>query len=156
MNVTATLFGQMITFLVLIWFVMKYLWGPMVRMLEDRKRRIADGLAAAEAGQQEREQAEENAREVMRQARLEANEIIAKANQRSVDIIEEAKETAKAEAERIRAAAENDKDQVINQAREHLRQDFSSLMITGVERILRREVDHDAHNDVIQDLVKQI
>mgnify|MGYP006265915049 CR=1 FL=1 len=156
MNVTATLFGQMITFAILIWFVMQFLWGPMTRMLEARQKRIADGLAAAEAGQAEKEQAEERARELVQAARVEANEIIAKANRRATEIVEDAKESAKQEGDRIRASAAAEKDQVINQAREHLRQDFGALTIAGVEKILKREVDAKAHNDVIDDLVKQL
>ena len=96
MNVTATLIGQIIVFALLIWFVNRFLWGPLTRVMEDRKKRIADGLAAAERGKHEQELAAQHAADVLKEAKDKAAEIIAQAQKRASEIVEEAKDTARA------------------------------------------------------------
>lgn len=156
MNVTATLFGQMITFAILIWFVGAFLWGPMIRMLEDRKKRIAEGLAAAERGKQEQQLAEERSVEVLREAKQEAAEIIAKAKSRSDEMVEEAKEAAAKEAERIKEVAQEEMAQQLNQAKEALRKQVGVIAIQAASQVLKKEINPEAHNDVIADLAAQI
>lgn len=156
MNVTATLIGQMMTFAVLVWFVNRYLWGPMTQMMEDRKTRIAEGLAAAERGQHEQELAERRAVEVIHEAKQQAAEIIAQAQKRGSEIVEEAKETARTEGQRIITAANAEIDQEVNRAREHLRGQVVSLSVAGAGKVLRREIDAKAHDDLLQDLVAQL
>jgi len=155
-NITATLIGQILTFAVLVWFVKAVLWGPMIRMLEDRKKRIADGLAAAERGKHEQELAEERATEVIHEAKQQASDIIAQAQRRSNEIVEEAKEAAREEGERIKAAAHAEAEQEINRAKEDLRKQVGAIALAGAEKILKREVDAKAHNEVLDDLASQI
>ncbi len=156
MNITATLIGQILTFAVLVWFVKAVLWEPMVNMLEDRKRRIADGLAAAERGKQEQELAQDRAQETIDEAKQKAADIIAAAQRRSTEMIEEAKVEAKNEGERIKSAAQAEAEQELNKARESLRSQVGTLVISGAEKILRREVDDQAHKQTLDELAAQI
>ena len=156
MNVTATLFGQMLTFAVLVWFVNRFLWGPMTRMMEDRKKRIADGLAAAERGKHEQELAEKRAAEVIHEAKEQASEIIAQAQKRSNEIVEEAKDSARAESERIVAAANAEIDQEVHRAREQLRGQVATLAVAGASRIMEREIDAANHQQMLDELVAEI
>jgi len=155
-NITATLIGQMLTFAVLIWFVKAVLWEPMLNMLEDRKQRIADGLAAAERGQHEQELAEERAKGALRKAKQQAAEVLVKAERRAGEIVDEAKETAREEGDRIKIAAQAEIDQEVNRARETLRKEISKVALQGAEKILGKEIDAAAHSKVLDDLVAQI
>lgn len=156
MNVTATLFGQMLTFAVLVWFVMKFLWTPILGMLEERKKKIADGLAAAERGLHEKELAEKRAKEVLVEAKEQSKEVIAQAQRRADEIVEEAKDEARAEGQRLIHAAQAEIDQQANQARERLRQEVVVLALSGAEQVLMREVDSKAHADVLNKLAAQL
>ena len=156
MNITATLIGQMLTFAVLIWFVKAVLWEPMLNMLEDRKQRIADGLAAAERGQHEQELAEVRAKGALREAKQQAAEVLVKAERRAGEIVDEAKETAREEGDRIKIAAQAEIDQEVNRARETLRKEVSKVALQGAEKILGKEIDAAAHSKVLDDLVAQI
>ena len=150
MNVTATLFGQMITFAVLVWFIHRFLWGPLTRMLAERNKRIADGLAAAERGKRELEMAGKRSAETLRDTKQQAAEIIAQAEKRAVQVIEEAKHAAKAEGDRVTAGAKAEIAQEVSRAKEALRSQVSALAVAGAEKILRREVDAKAHADLLQ------
>ena len=156
MNVTATLFGQVLTFAVLVLFIKAVLWEPMTRMLEERKKRIADGLAAGERGQREHELAEKRAKELLHDAHEQANGIIAQAQQRAATIIDESKNDARAEGERILHAARSEIDQELNRAKEELRMHFGGMVALGASKVLEREVDAAAHDKLITDLVAQI
>ncbi|MEJ2630283.1 MAG: F0F1 ATP synthase subunit B [Acidihalobacter sp.] len=156
MNITATLFAQILTFGLLVWFVKVTLWGPMTKMLEDRKTRIAEGLAAAERGRHEQELAEKRAEEHLREAKQQAAEIIAQAQKRASEIVEEAKTEAEAEGSRLKAAAEAEIVQEVNRAREQLRGQVVQLAVVGAGRVLEREVDAAAHDKALEDLVAQI
>jgi F-type H+-transporting ATPase subunit b len=155
-NITATLFAQILTFGLLVWFVKATLWGPMTKMLEDRKTRIAEGLAAAERGRHEQELAEKRAEEHLREAKQQAAEIIAQAQKRASEIVEEAKTDAEAEGSRLKAAAEAEIVQEVNRAREQLRGQVVQLAVVGAGRVLEREVDAAAHDKALEDLVAQI
>ena len=150
MNVTATLFGQMITFAVLVWFIHRFLWGPLTRMLAERNKRIADGLAAAERGKRELEMAGKRSAETLRDTKQQAAEIIAQAEKRAVQVIEEAKHAAKAEGDRVTAGAKAEIAQEVSRAKEALRSQVSVLAVAGAEKILRREVDAKAHADLLK------
>ena len=150
MNVTATLFGQMITFAVLVWFIQRFLWGPLTGMLAERTKRIADGLAAAERGQQELELAGKRAAEVLRVGRDQAAAIIAQSEKRALEIIDEAKNAAKAEGDRMLAGAKAEIAQEVSRAKEALRSQVSVLAVAGAEKILRREVDAKTHADLLR------
>lgn len=156
MNVTATLIGQMLTFAVLVWFINRFLWEPLTQMMEDRKQRIADGLAAAERGKHEQELAEQRATEVLREAKEKASEIIAQAQKRGNEIIEEAKDMARTEGERIVTAANAEIEQEVNRAKEHLRGQVVSIAVAGASRVLSKEIDDKAHEDLLKDLVAQV
>ena len=156
MNFNATLIGQMITFVVFVWFCMKYIWPPLMAALEERNTRISEGLAAAQRGQQDLEEAQAKVGESIGEAKQQAQEIINQAQKRANEIVDEAKDSARDEAEKIKAAASADIDQQITAAREHLRKEVSSIAIAGAQQILKREVDANAHAAVLDELVAQI
>jgi len=156
MNFNATLIGQMITFAVFVWFCMKYIWPPLMAALDERNARIADGLAAAQRGQQDLEDAKAKVGESLTEAKQQAQEIINQAQKRANEIVDEAKDVAREEADKIKTAATADIDQQVNSAREHLRKEVSAIALAGAERILKREVDAKAHAAVLDELVAQI
>jgi len=155
-NVTLTLIGQMGTFAVLVWFVMKFLWTPMLQVMEDRQTRIADGLAAAERGQEAKEEAEKAAAEELRQAKEQAKEIIAQANKRHDEIVDTAKNDGREEGERMKVVAQADIEQQLNQAREQLRSEVVRLSLVGAEQVLGAAVDANAHNASLEKLAAQL
>ena len=156
MNINLTLLGQAISFSIFVWFCMKYVWPPVTAAMRERQQRIADGLAAAEQGAKAQEQAEQQVEALLNDARSQAAEIIATAQKRSNDIVDEARGTARSEGERLMAQARSEIDQELEKAKTELRQQVGSLAITGAARIVGREVDATAHNDVIQELAAKI
>lgn len=156
MNINLTLIGQSITFAIFVWFCLKFIWPHIMKALEERKNRIADGLAAAERGHHEKELAEQRATAVIREAKEQAKEIVAQAHRRGDEIIEEAKGDARSEGERMIRAAEAEIDQQMIQAREQLRKDVVKLAIQGASQVLKREVDEKAHIESLQRLSRQL
>ncbi len=156
MNITVTLFGQILTFVVLVAFVWRVLWAPMTQMMEARRVRIADGLAAAERGKHDLELAERRAVERLREAKQDAADIVAVAGKRSNEIIEEAKEQAQIEGERQLAVAISEIEQESNRAREDLRRHFGNLVLATAEKILEREIDAPTHSEFINKMVKKL
>jgi len=156
MNINLTLIAQLASFALFVWFTMKFVWPPLVKALEERKARIADGLAAAERGVHEKELAEQAAKEKLHEAKLQSAEIVARAEKRAAEIVDEAKEQARAEGERILAAARAEIDQELNKAREALRAKVGELAVAGAEKILRREIDASAHKEILDELARQI
>ncbi len=156
MNINLTLIAQLISFAFFVWFTMKYVWPPRVKAMEDRKAKIADGLAAAERGAHEKELAEQAAKEKLHEAKLQSAEIISRAEKRAAEIIDEAKEKAREEGERILAAARAEIEQEANKAREALRRQVGELAVAGAEKILRREIDASAHQAILDELAEQI
>ncbi|WP_440996672.1 F0F1 ATP synthase subunit B [Arhodomonas sp. SL1] len=156
MGINATLIGQMITFLVFILFTMKFVWPPIRKAMEDREKRIADGLASAERGQHELELAKKRGAEQVREAKQQAAEIIEQANRRSAEIVDEAREEAKQAAAREHKSAEARIEQEVAHARAELRKQVSDLAILGASRILEREVDAKAHKAMLDKLAKQL
>ena len=156
MNINLTLIAQLISFAVFVWFTMKFVWPPIVKALEERKAKIADGLAAAERGQHEQELAEKRAAERLHEAKQQAAEIVAKAEKRAAEIVEEAKENARTEGDRQLAAAQAEIEQESNKAREVLRTKVAELAVAGAEKILRKEIDATAHKDIVESVANQI
>jgi F-type H+-transporting ATPase subunit b len=156
MNINATLLGQAISFFVFVWFCMKIVWPPIIAALEERKKKIVDGLAAAERGKHEQELAEQRAAELIAEAKQQAAGIITQAQKRANEIVDESKNTARTEGERILAAANAEIDQEVNRAKEHLRGQVVSIAVAGAGKVLKREIDAKAHDDLLQDLVSQI
>ncbi len=156
MNFNATLIGQTITFIVFVWFCMKYVWPPLMAALEERNAKITEGLAAAERGQKDLEQAQAKVSENLDEAKQQAQEIINQAQKRANEIVDGAKDIAREEADKIKNAATADIDQQVNSAREQLRKEVSVIALSGAEKILQREVNADAHAAVLDELVAQI
>jgi len=156
MNINLTLIGQSITFALFVWFCMKFIWPPIMGALEARRKEIADGLAAAERGQHEQELAEKRATVHIKEAKGQASDIITQAQKRASEIVEEAKGDAKTEADRIVTGANAEIEQETNRAREQLRQEVITLAIAGAEKVLKREVDKDAHASTLNDLATQL
>jgi len=155
-SINATLLIQMIAFMLLIWFVNKVLWAPLSKLMEDRQKKIADGLSAAEKGKHELELAEQKAKDVLKDAKTQAQNILGQAEKRGSEIVEDAKVKATEEADRIKASAQAEIEQEVSRAREGLRKEVASIAISGAEKILRKEVDAAAHNDMLETLVKSI
>ncbi len=152
MNINATLIGQSIAFFLFVLFVMKYVWPPLMAALDERKKQIADGLAAAERGHREHELSEQRATEVIKEAHDEASQIINRAQQRASEVIEESKGKATDEADRIIESAHSTIEQETNSAREQLRSQVSSLALAGASQILQREVSESDHQQILSEL----
>jgi F-type H+-transporting ATPase subunit b len=156
MSINATLFIQLIVFFIGAMITMKFIWPPLIGALEERQKKIADGLAAGERGKQDLLAAEKRAQEADRAARDRAQEILAQSEKRAAAVIEEAKVTAKAEADRISAAAKAEVEQEVQRARQALREQVAVLAVAGAERILKREVDAKAHAAMLNDLKQEL
>lgn len=156
MNINMTLIGQSITFAIFVWFCMKFVWPPIVNALEARKKQIADGLAAADRGKHELELAAKRASESLHEAKQKSAEIIAQAEKRAVQIIDEAKNAAKEEGDRMIAAAKAEIEQESHRAREVLRTDVAALVVAGAGKILRREVNPQAHADLLEAIQNEL
>jgi F-type H+-transporting ATPase subunit b len=156
MNFNATLIGQSITFILFVWFCMKFVWPPIMNALETRKKQIADGLAAADRGKHELELAAKKAGDNMRDAKVQAAEVLAQAEKRAAQIVEEAKTAAKEEGDRQLAAAQANIAQETNRARESLREQVAGLAVAGAEKILRREVNAQTHADLLGQLKAEL
>ncbi len=149
MNLNATLFAQIVVFFILAWFTMKFVWPPIMKALDERATKIAEGLAAAERGRQSFDLASKHSAETMREGKEKVAEVIAQADKRALQIIEEAKLQARLEAEKIVAGAQADIEQAAARAKEALRERVAELAIAGAEKILRREVNASVHADML-------
>lgn len=156
MNFNATLIGQMITFGLLVMFTMKYVWPPIMKAMQDRQKRIADGLAQAERGVREQELAQAKSARMLKEAKQQAADIIASAQKRANEIIDESKTDAREEGERQLALARAEIEQEMNRAREQLRKQVASIAVAGAGKVLKREVDEKAHAEMLDDLVAQL
>ncbi|MBK8637164.1 MAG: F0F1 ATP synthase subunit B [Chromatiaceae bacterium] len=156
MNINVTLFLQMISFAVFVWFCMKFVWPPIVGALAERKSKIAEGLAAAERGHQDQQLGQQRAKELMIEAKNQAGDIVAQAQKRAAEIVEEAKVGARAEGERLITAAKAEIDQETNRAREALRGKVADLAIAAAAKILDKEIDASAHKALVESFARQI
>lgn len=156
MNINATLIGQTLSFFLFVWFCKKFVWPPMVNAMQERQNQIADGLAAAEKGQQAQEIAEQEAAQLISKAKSQAAEIVANAEKRGNSVVEEAKTTATSEKERIIASAQAEVEQDVHSARESLRTQVSSIALAAASKIVDKEIDEAAHASLIEDLVQQL
>ena len=156
MNFNATLIGQSITFIIFVWFCMRFVWPPIMHALQQRKEKVAEGLAAGERGKQDLELARKKALETLHEAKQQAAEIISRAEKRGAEIVEEAKHEAVEEADRVKVAAQQALEQEVNRAKETLRSQVVDIATAGAGRILKRELDATANDELIKDLVAQI
>ena len=151
-----TLVIQGLAFFAVAWLVMKFGWPHIIGAIEERQQKIAEGLAAADRSQKDLAQAQDKANEALKDARAKANEIIEQAHQRASQIVDAAKNDALAEAGRQKALAEAEIAASANRAREDLRKQVSALAVTGAEKLLRREIDANAHKALLDELAAEI
>ena len=156
MNINLTLIGQMLAFLVFVVFCMKYVWPPIIAAMQERERKIADGLASAEKAEHDLELAREKSVERLQEAKQEAASIVDAANKRANQIVDEAKQAAVTEADRVKASAQAEIEQEVNRAREQLRGEVGALSLAGAEKILGAAVDQQAHSDLVDKLVAEL
>ena len=156
MDINMTLIGQTIAMLVFVWFCMKFIWPPIMQAIEERQTQIADGLAAAERGQYSLEKAEAKAEEIIQEARQQASGILDQAHARANEIVAEGKADGIKERDRQLAAARAEVEQETNRAREELRGQVSAIAIASAEKILRREIDAKAHEEILSKLSAEL
>ncbi len=156
MHINLTLLGQLIAFVVFVWFTKKFVWAPIIAALDERQKKIAEGLAAADRGKHEQELAEHHAAEKLHEAKAQAAEIVSLAQKRAAEIVDEAKDDARTEGERLLTAAKAEIEQEANQAREELRQKVGALVVAGAEKILNKEINAAAHQKVIDSIASEI
>ena len=156
MYLNATLFAQITVFIILALFTMKFVWPPIVKALDERATKIADGLAAAERGKQSLELAAKNSADAIRQGKTKVAEMIVQAEAQSQKIIEEAKAQARIEADKVIAGAKAEIEQEAARAREALRGRVAELAVAGAEKILRREIDAKAHADLLAQIKQDL
>jgi F-type H+-transporting ATPase subunit b len=156
MNLTATLIIQSLVFIILGWVTMKFIWPPLIAAIEDRQRKIADGLAAADKGEKSLAEAQASAADIVKEARVQANKIADQAHRRSNEMIDEAKSTAIAEGQRLLGDARQEVVLEKSRLRDQLRGEVGALAIAGASQVLGREIDARAHADLIEQLAKEI
>ena len=156
MDIGATLLGQVIAFAILIWFTFKFIWPPLLGAIEERQKRIADGLAAAERAKQELQVADQRVVEELKQARQDAALILERAHDQANGIVDKAKGDAVVEAQKERAAAQAEIANLSHAAREELRKQVSALAVLGAEKILKREIDQNRHRELLTELAQEL
>lgn len=156
MNINLTLIGQMIAFVCFVMFCMKYVWPPILAAMQEREKKIADGLAAADRASHDLELAQEKAVERLKEAKHEAAGIVDAANRRGAQLVEEAKQAALVEAERVKAAAQADIELESNRAREQLRGQVAALALAGAEKVLGAAIDNNAHAELVDKLAAEL
>ena len=156
MSINLTLIAQALAFAGFIWLIATFVWPPLLNAIEERQKKIAEGLAAADNSQRALAQAQETANEELKAARAKANEIIEQAHQRANQLVEAAKAEAVTEGLRQKALFDAEIEASANRAREDLRQQVSALAVTGAEKLLRREIDANAHRALLDELAAEI
>jgi F-type H+-transporting ATPase subunit b len=155
-NINLTLIVQMLVFIVLIWFTMKFVWPMILGPMEDRAKKIAHGLAAADRGEEALSKARDEAETIVRAARERASQIIEQANHHANELVEQAKGTATSDAVRIKAAAEQQTELETSRARESLRREVAQIAVQAASKLLEREIDPKTHADLLSKLATQI
>jgi F-type H+-transporting ATPase subunit b len=156
MNLNLTLIAQALAFASLIWLVATKIWPPLLKAIEERQQKIAEGLAAADRSQKDLAQAQDKVNDLLKEARTKANEIIDQAHARANQIVDAAREDALAEAGRQKAIAQAEIDASANRAREDLRKQVSVLAVSGAEKLLHREIDAGTHKSLLDELAAQL
>jgi len=155
-DINMTLLGQSVAMLIFVWFCMKFIWPPIMNAIEERQTQIADGLAAAERGQQSLDKAQVEAEDIVEDARKQATAILDQAHARANEIVSEGKADGTKERERQVAAAHAEVEQETNRAREELRGQVSAIAVASAEKILQREIDSKAHADILSKLAAEL
>jgi F-type H+-transporting ATPase subunit b len=152
MNINATLFVQLVVFFIGAWVTMKFIWPPLIKSLEERQKKIADGLAAADRGQKSLDEAKRKIAEEQAAERAHVQQLIADAEKRGQSIVDAAKQQAKVEADRIVEAAKAEATQEMQRAKDALRDQVAVLAVAGAEQILKREVNSQVHSELLAQL----
>jgi F-type H+-transporting ATPase subunit b len=155
-NINLTLIVQMIVFAVLVWAVMKWVWPVLLGLMDERQRKIAQGLAAAEEGEKELQAARERADAIVREARERASQIIDHAQHRANDLVEQAKGTANTEGARLIAAAHQQIELDTTHARESLRREVAGIAVAAAAKLLGREIDAKKHADLLDRFAAEV
>ena len=150
MDINLTLIGQSISMILFVWFCMKFIWPPLMQAIEERQTQIADGLAAGEKGQQKLDKANIDSKEILDEARKQATGILAN------EIVSDGKQDGQQERERQLSLAKNDIEQESNRAKDELRDQVAQIAIATAEKILKREIDANAHKDILNKLAKEL
>ena len=156
MNINLTMIGQAIAFFLFVVFCMKYVWPPIMEALQERQKKIADGLDAADRASRDLDLAQEKAKQELREAKVQSAELIDQANKRSAQIVDEAKEQARDEGERLIVAAKAEIEQESNRAKEALRAEVATIAIAGAEKILQTTIDSNVHSDLLNKLATEL
>lgn len=156
MDINATLIIQMLVFAAFVWFTMTFVWPPLTKALEERRNKVAEGLAAAERGQRELELAQERVKEELKQVKIDAADIIEKAGRRASLLVDDAKAQAQAEAMRIAKTHAEQLAQEVNRAKEALREQVSVLALAAAEKILMNEVDAEKNKAILDHLIEEL
>ena len=156
MSINVTLFVQMLVFALLVWFTMKFIWPVILEAMEEREQRIADGLAAAEKGRSELEAAATEAESIVSAARDQARDILGKANSRATGIVEEARTQGEEEKRKRLESAQAEIDVEVNRARDELRGQVAAIAVAGAEKVLAREIDTEAHRELLDRLAADL
>jgi F-type H+-transporting ATPase subunit b len=155
-NPNLTMLAQMISIIIFVWFCMKYVWPPLIETIEARQKKIADGLAAADRGENDLKLAQDKATDILKEAKVKAAEIVEQANKRHSQIVDDAKGDAVAAADKVKAAAEAELAQEVAKAREALRAQVAALAVSGAGKILERSIDQEAHADILDKVVAEL
>lgn len=148
--------GQMIVFAIFVWFTMKFVWPPITKALDERQKRIADGLAAAEKGQKALAEASKSGDDTLKAARAQAQEIVSAASKQATQMVEQARADAEAEKARIVAAGHAEVVRELTQAKDALRRQVGELAVSGASKILKREINAGAHAELISELAAKV
>ena len=156
MNINLTLIGQTLTFFVFILFCAKYVWPVLIGVMQEREKKISDGLIAAERADKDLELAKKQAASKIHEAKEQASAIVEQASKRAAQIVDEAKEQAKIEADKLKSAAQADIEREVNRAREAMRTQVATLALAGAEKILKKSIDAEAHNELVDKLAAEL
>ena len=156
MNINLTILGQLISFVMFVWFCKKFIWPPVIEAMQERQKLIDEGLSAADRAQLDLELAQKNAVQKMHEAKIEATSIIEQANKRATQIVDESKDQARLEGDRLKEAAQAEIDQEVNRAKEQLRAQVGALALAGAEKILGVSIDENAHKDLVDKLAASL
>jgi F-type H+-transporting ATPase subunit b len=156
MDINMTLFGEMITFAILVWATMKYIWPPLTKAMQERQQKIASGLAAAERGQHALEIAQKNVAQQLQKAKDKAASILDQAHQQATNVIEEGRVKAQDECTKILAKAKLDLEQEINKTKQELQHQTAGLVIDTVEKVLQQKIDSSTQQKLVKQVITEI
>ncbi|WP_192483602.1 MULTISPECIES: F0F1 ATP synthase subunit B [Cysteiniphilum] len=156
MDINITLIGQMITFIIFVGFTMKFVWPPLKKAMDERRAKIADGLASADRAEKELEVAKRKAQELIHEAKAQATKIIEQANMRAMQIDEEAKEAARVDADRIRKAANDEAEAHMIAMKQKLRKEVVGIAVAGAEKLIGKNIDMTTNNHLLEEMAAEL